>query len=690
MKKNLSINIRGILLYIEEDGYEVLQEYLNKINTYFANYEGNKDIVEDIESRIAEIFLSKLDSYKQVITLEDVQALITQMGDITDFEVIEDPTEQVSSNTILEKESSTKKLFRDEDNKVIAGVASGLAAYFGGGELIFRLLFIVLALMGGVGILIYLTLWFAVPVAKTITDKVAMKGEPITLNNIENNLKIALEDKKDENKIVKLIMAPFHLLARILSYLQPKVNTIFKQTSQFIGKILGIFLSGFAVLSIVTATLIALIAFRLIDGEAYWGQDVPLNVVLNSIENLNWITFFSYIGIFCLATLIFLIGLGLIFKKRFVHNSLVWGLSATSFACLILFFVLIPQTAIHFRRDYSIEKEEVFALDKSKILTLTINTIEGHDFYYEDFIDVKGYEGNTIKIVKIWEAAGKNKEEALKHIEMTDYQISRKDSSLIFDNNITFKKDAKYRDQNLSLKILIPYNQKFTFSKGFQRKTSLYSRVSLSQDSENTKKIWFFTSNGLECQGCDNSIVVTTEEDYRELKKFTLEKFQDIEVSGHIELQFKPSDKFEVYISSDLAKVDSKNGLLSIISHSRANIKAVIYAPVLKNVKLTNYSEGFLELPPTEQLQVILENHASLDISGKSNILKVTADSFCNLEAWNWITEEAIIDLNRNSEANIHVQKKLMVTARQHSELNYHGEPNVSSSISQDSQVNQQ
>ncbi|MCU0437971.1 MAG: PspC domain-containing protein [Raineya sp.] len=687
MKKNLSINIRGILLYIEEDGYEVLQEYLNKINTYFANYEGNKDIVEDIESRIAEIFLSKLDSYKQVITLEDVQALITQMGDITDFEVIEDPMEQIYHTTIQEKEYSTKKLFRDDDNKVIAGVASGLAAYFGGGELIFRLLFILLAFIGGIGILIYLTLWFAVPVAKTITDKVAMKGEPITLNNIENNLKIALEDKKDDNKIVRLIMAPFRLFARILSYLQPKVNMIFKQTSQFLGKTLGIFLSGFSVLSVVTATLVALIAFRWIDGDAYWGQDVPLNIMLNSIENLNWITFFSYIGIFCLATLIFLIGLGLIFKKRFVNNSLVWGLSATSFACLVLFFVLIPQTVIHFRKDYSIEKEEVFPIDKNKVLTLTINTIEGHDFYYEDFIDVKGYEGNTIKVIKVWEAAGKNKEEALKHIEMVDYQISKKDSSLFFDNNITFKKDAKYRDQNLSLKVLIPYNQKFTFSKGFQRKTSLYSRV--SYDNENVKRTWFFTSNGLECEGCNDSPMITTET-YEELKKLTVDKFQEIEISGHIEVQFKSSDKFEVYISSDLAKVDAKNGTLSIISHSRDNIQVLIHAPSLNKIKLTNYAEGFLELPPIEQLNVILENHASLDISGKSNSLKVTADSFCNLDAWNWITAEAIVDLNRNSEANIHVEKKLMATARQNSELNYHGEPNVSSSVSQDSYINKQ
>jgi len=70
MKKNISINISGIIFHIEEDGYEILKNYLESISRYFASYEDNKEIIEDIEGRIAEIFLSKLSNSKEVITKE--------------------------------------------------------------------------------------------------------------------------------------------------------------------------------------------------------------------------------------------------------------------------------------------------------------------------------------------------------------------------------------------------------------------------------------------------------------------------------------------------------------------------------------------------------------------------------------------------------------------------------------------
>jgi len=687
MKKNLSINIRGILLYIEEDGYELLQNYLHKVNTYFAGYEGSKDIVEDIETRIAEIFMGKLDSYKQVITLEDVQALMAQMGDVTDFEIVDDPSEHIHNNTIQEKEISPKKLFRDEENKILAGVSSGLAAYFGGGELIFRILFIILAFMGGLGIIIYATLWFAVPAAKTITDKVAMKGEPITLNNIENSIKNALEVKKEDNKLVKFFMAPFYLLARVIEYLQPKVNAIFNYTGKFFSKLIGISLSGFALLSFATATLVAFITLRWVDGNSYWDSDVPLDVMLNSIENLNWLTFICYLGIVCLTVMFFLLGVSILLKRRTFNNSLLWSLAGTTFVCVIFFLLLIPQTAVHFRKDYSIEKEERFSANKNKVITFTINAIE-RNYYNEDFIDIKGYDGNDIKIIRMWEASGKSKEEALKHIEMVDYQIVQKDSFFVFDNHITYKKDARFRNQDLSIKILVPYNQKFTFSKGFQQKTSIYSQVAYSDSDAATKKVWLFTSKGLECEGCDNSTTVSLNSD--DLKKFTLAKFKEVEIKGNIRVEFKPSTNFEVKVSSDLTKVDVQNDKLIIQSHTKQDVQVIIYAPTIEKISLSDYAEGLFEMPFVNRLELNVSNHSSAELNGKSDILKITADNHSNVNAFEWHTQEALIDLNKNSEASIYVEKKLSITAKQNSHLSYTGEPSVSSSVSQSSSINQQ
>jgi len=90
MKKNISINISGIIFHIEEDGYENLRKYLDSINKYFASFEDSSEILADIESRVAEIFLSKLNEGKQVITSEDVNALIATMGSVSDFKAAED------------------------------------------------------------------------------------------------------------------------------------------------------------------------------------------------------------------------------------------------------------------------------------------------------------------------------------------------------------------------------------------------------------------------------------------------------------------------------------------------------------------------------------------------------------------------------------------------------------------------
>src|SRR6478752_8779985 len=90
MKKNISINISGIIFHIEEDGYENLRKYLDSINKYFASFEDSSEILADIESRVAEIFLSKLNEGKQVITADDVNALIATMGSVSDFKAAED------------------------------------------------------------------------------------------------------------------------------------------------------------------------------------------------------------------------------------------------------------------------------------------------------------------------------------------------------------------------------------------------------------------------------------------------------------------------------------------------------------------------------------------------------------------------------------------------------------------------
>src|SRR5882724_444667 len=126
MKKTLSINISGIIFHIEEDGYETLRKYLDSINRYFSSFEDSSEILSDIESRIAEIFLAKLNEGKQVITAENVQQLITTMGNVSDFKAAEE-NEFASETTGKEEPRATtaqpasKKLVRDQRRKILGG-----------------------------------------------------------------------------------------------------------------------------------------------------------------------------------------------------------------------------------------------------------------------------------------------------------------------------------------------------------------------------------------------------------------------------------------------------------------------------------------------------------------------------------------------------------------------------------------
>ena len=90
MKKNISINLQGIIFHIEDDGYEVLSRYLYEVKAHFASYQGHEEIVADIEGRIAELFSARLSAVKQVITLADVEEMTAKMGRVSDFQSAED------------------------------------------------------------------------------------------------------------------------------------------------------------------------------------------------------------------------------------------------------------------------------------------------------------------------------------------------------------------------------------------------------------------------------------------------------------------------------------------------------------------------------------------------------------------------------------------------------------------------
>lgn len=188
MKKTLTVNLGGTVFHIDEDAYALLDNYLSNLRQYFRAQSDAQEIVSDIECRISELFLEKINAGQQVITIADVEGVIERMGKPEEFDSInEGATAEECCEERNEKCTYTidKRLYRNPDDKILGGVFSGLAAYTGWDVTLIRLIATVILVFGyGVLVPIYIVMWIVIPPACTATEKLSMRGEAINIDSI--------------------------------------------------------------------------------------------------------------------------------------------------------------------------------------------------------------------------------------------------------------------------------------------------------------------------------------------------------------------------------------------------------------------------------------------------------------------------------------------------------------------------
>ena len=171
MKKIININLSGRVIPIEDSAYEKLQEYIESLRRYFSNEEGRDEIINDIESRIAELMSEKVRKGAESITDEDVIEIANSMGRPEDFEGEEIKEQSFSSSSSSQQTTQTETppkvkrgLYRDTSDKFIGGVCSGIAAYLNVDPAIVRILFAIITFGGfGLGFMAYIILWIVLP-----------------------------------------------------------------------------------------------------------------------------------------------------------------------------------------------------------------------------------------------------------------------------------------------------------------------------------------------------------------------------------------------------------------------------------------------------------------------------------------------------------------------------------------------
>lgn len=202
MKKTLTVNLNNTVYHIDEDAYSQLQDYLESLKDYFRNEEGADEILSDIEARIAELFKERMRFGMQIITVREVDEVVTIMGHPEDFASDSLNIEEDGAGTQNTESSDPgtppdppvpeepvvkprRRLFRDRDDAFLGGVASGLGYYTGVSVVLIRILFVLFTFITGYGLLVYLILWICIPEAKTAAQKLEMRGEPVTIDNIK-------------------------------------------------------------------------------------------------------------------------------------------------------------------------------------------------------------------------------------------------------------------------------------------------------------------------------------------------------------------------------------------------------------------------------------------------------------------------------------------------------------------------
>jgi phage shock protein PspC (stress-responsive transcriptional regulator) len=792
MKKNISINISGIIFHIEEDGYEALKRYLDSINRYFSTFDDSSEIMADIESRIAEIFLSRLNEGKQVITSEDVNSLITTMGNVSDFKAAEEQefghseqqqeeakseSKQSQSKTYvppfqkrfmrdqkrkvlggvcaglanyfnvdavwirllfafltlaygvilivyavlwivipgswdLEEPEVNKKLFRNPEKKVLGGVASGVAAYFAMDVVVVRLLFIILTFFGGLGFIAYIVLWIVLPEAWTITEKMQMQGEPVTLSNIESTVKKGLDVKENEEEstLVKILLFPF----RAIGWLLTNLGKILTPLVEVLRVGVGIFITLIG-LSLVVSVIIAggiLIGFFTFSSSWILGwEDVSIPVEAINRVIPSFTAAMAFIGSLIPGIIIMLLGVSVI-AKRIVFGAVAgWTLFILFFFSVAALSVSIPKIVIGFKEDGEYKVEQVYDLS-GKTAVLRIRET-GLDDYDVTSLSLKGYAGTTLKLVQVFEAQGNTRMQAAENARMVEYSVTQSDSILTFDSNIQFKEDAIFRAQRLNMTLYVPYDYPFVMDDNFWRLVNQY--IEYDQRNGNTWKIT--EESYLQCVSCPTKVIDTPlwedEEEavYDDGAVSSLVDFNELEISGVFDLRVTQGNRYAVELtgsSSEKAKyrvVRMGNTLVIDYDDERKlrwnrnplkfdEIRITITMPEIEKIDLkgagkatfSGFTEDNLKIKilgaikansnlSAQDLAIYLSGASELTLSGTGNAMDAKILGASQLKSYEFSVKDAVVEANGASKASVNVSGRLEIDEGLASKVSYRGNP---------------
>lgn len=527
MKKTFTINISGSLFHIEEDAYEKLQEYIQKLKVHFGSNPEGREIISDIEGRISELFIERTKGDNKVITLELVQEVISIMGTPEDFMDQQDDMEYTGTVT-----SRKRRLYRSPDSRVIAGVCGGLGAYFKMDPVWVRIIFILLLFVNGIGLLAYLILWVAVPRARTTTQKLEMKGEEVTITNIERTVRDQSADSEspagspegeagDENTSATASKG-----YGSEKYNKGRVTDTSASVGKAILRVIAVVFGAFFLMSGFMG-LIALIS-TLIVGQSVagiwpvmWSHDLHISGLLEHFItpgalSLGILSIAILVGIPLLAMLF--IGTKMIFSYKTNNTAIGLGMVGVWLIALITLTVVTAGQAGNFKNQTSLTNTETIICDPCPTLYLQVADDKYSNYSEADWdldrfrvvtVDGKNImlgqprfdieKSNTDDIVLVFrkKSRGKDQGDANRNIQDIIYNYQVKDSLIVFDRWFLTGTDSKWRDQRMDIILKLPEGKTVHLSDSMADIIFDIENVSNTWDREMVGKFWEMRPEGL-------------------------------------------------------------------------------------------------------------------------------------------------------------------------------------------------
>lgn len=517
MKKTFTINISGTIFHIEEDAYEVLQKYLINLKKHFGNTEEGKEIISDIEARIAEIFSEKSADEKRVVTIEMVHQIIEIMGTPEDFVEEDEGDDPISVQT-----KRKRRLYRDPDHRVLGGVCGGLAAYFNMDAVILRILFVVLVLVTqGAGLLAYFILWIAVPKAKNTAQRLEMRGREANVKNIEKSIKEEVAEVKESYKKFKESDS-YSKGKKGVETAGDVTYNVFKVILKIVVVVIGIILiiSGFfGLLGFISSIVIG---HSFVQGwPLIWGPEIHIPEFLNHFVEPGAVSF-GMVAIGMLLGLpmlaILFIGTKLVFRYKTNNAAIGLGMVGFWLIALVALIVVSISQAGNFKSRTTINENKTILCDSCQTLYLELTENKYDDYAELDFdinnfkvvvvdgenvmlgeprLDVRrsSTENFTITIKKA--GRGRSRENAKKSTEDIIYTYEVKDSTVLFNPYFILDESAKWRDQDVDIIVKVPEGKSIYLGEEMGEIIHDIENVSNTYDDDMVNKTWIMKAEGL-------------------------------------------------------------------------------------------------------------------------------------------------------------------------------------------------